>query len=214
MASLLPRAGRATNLFPDSTKPLCLGARLSSTKIRYDAQPILFVEMPLQTLAEGDYVRLLGRHALLHIFHKQDFCHLLAACRRAVAPISTECLPSHYLVYMYNAVAGGMQRWSALVRPPLPRAMRLANLPMASMLRNFGMPGHHSPELSLQPIAVGWTGLVSSVPVMIITFLSTYIRQLKHSNGQVCSTTRNGVVQARMWFHPSMSCLGADFLHV
>ena len=49
---------------------------------------------------------LLGRHALPHIFHKQGFCRLMAACRWAVAPISMERLPSHYPVHMYNAVGG------------------------------------------------------------------------------------------------------------
>ena len=48
-------------------------------------------------------------------------------------------LPTHYPVHMYNAVAGGIQRLSSVVHPPLPHAMRLANLHVASLLRNFGI---------------------------------------------------------------------------
>ena len=56
----------------------------------------------------------------------------VASCRRAVAPVSMGTLPAHYPIHMYNAVAGGIRRWSSALRPPLPRAMQLANLPVAS----------------------------------------------------------------------------------
>ena len=60
VVNLLPREGRATNLFSDATKSLRLGARLSGTLIRVDTQPILFAETSLQTPVEGDNVRLMG----------------------------------------------------------------------------------------------------------------------------------------------------------
>ena len=139
----------------------------------------------------------------------------MATCRRALAPITMERLPSHYPAHMYNAVARGMHRWTAVVRPPLPWAMRLANLPAAYVLRNFwGIPAHHPPKLLLQPIAPGWKGLVISLLAMVFTRVSSYIRQLNHSNEQVHSTTRRGLIIARIRFHPSMSCLPADFLEV
>ena len=99
--------------------------------VRYDCELAQFLGMPLQVPAEGAHIRILGRGALPHEqFHKQGFRRLMVACRLQW-PWTTS-----YPIQMYSAVAGGMQRWSALLRPPLPRAMWLANLQAASMLRN------------------------------------------------------------------------------
>ena len=61
------------------------------------------------------------------------------------------------------------------MRPPLPRAMRLANLPVASLPRNFwNISADHPPELFLQPLASGWTYVCSALPTMVLSFVSTY----------------------------------------
>ena len=112
---------------------------MQGKQVIFDRQPIPFSSMPLHMLTDGEYIRLLGKHALPHVFHKQDLRKLMALCRGAVAPIFMGTLPAHCPVHMYNAVAGGIQRWSSAVRPPLPRAMRLANLPVAPSSENFGI---------------------------------------------------------------------------
>ena len=169
--------------------------------------------MPLHIPEDMEYIRLLGRHALPNVFHRQDLRKLI--CRRAVAPMSMSTLPAHYPIHMYNAVAGGIQRWSSAIRPPLPRAMRLANLPVASLLRNFwNISADSPPETFLQPVAAGWTGLCSALPTMVLSFMSTYQHQLNHPNPHVRASTRHGLLQALTRFHRDMPCLRQGILHV
>ena len=174
VASRLPIAGTSTNLFSDATKTVGFGTTLQGKRVVFGRQPIQFSGMPLRIPEDMEYIRLLGRHALPNVFHRQDLRKLMASCRRAVAPVSMSTLPAHYPIHMYNAVAGGIQRWSSAIRPPLPRAMRLANLPVASLLRKFWNIGADSPpETFLQPVAAGWTGLCSALPTMVLSFMST-----------------------------------------
>ena len=121
----------------------------------------------------------------------------MASCRRAIAPLSMSTLSAHYPIHMYNAVAGGIQRWSSAIRPPLPRAMRLANLSVASLLRNFwNISADSPPEVFLQPVASGWIGLCNALPTMILSSMSTYQHQLNHPNPHVKASTRRGLLQA------------------
>ena len=171
--------------------------------------------MPLHIPEEGEYIRLLGRHALPHVFHRQDLGKLMASCCRAIAPVSMSTLPAHYPIHMYNAVAGGIQRWSSAICPPLPRAMCLANLPVASLLRDFWNISADFPRESfLQPVASGWTGLCSALPTMILSFMSAYQHQLHHPNPRVRVSTRHGLLQALTRFHWDMPCLHQGILHV
>ena len=215
MASRLPIAGNSTNLFSDATKTVGFGTTLQGKRVIFGCQPIQFSGMPLRIPEDTEYIRLLGRHALPHVFHRQDLRKLMASCRRAVAAVSMSTLPAHYPIHMYNAVAGGIQRWSSAIRPPLPRAMRLATLPFASLLRNFwNISADSPPETFLQPVAAGWTGLCSALPTMVLSFMSTYQHQLNRPNQHVRASTRQGLLQALTRFHRDMPCLKQGILHV
>ena len=215
VASHLPGAGNLTNLFLDATKTVEFGTILRGKQVAFNRQPIQFSGMALRIPAEGEYVRLLGRHALPHVFHRQDLRKLMASFCRAVAPVSMGTLPAHYPTHMYNAVAGGIQRWKFAVYSPLPRAAGLANLPVASLLRNFwNITADHPPELFLQPVTSGWTSLCSALPTMVLSFMSTYQHQLNHPNPHVKASTRHGLLQALTRFHRDMPCLQKGVLRV
>ena len=101
------------------------------------------------------------------------------------------------------------------MRPPLPRAVQLANLPVASLLRNFwNIRADHPLELFLQPVTSGWTGLCSALPTMVLSFMSTYQHQLNHPNPHVRASTRHGLLQALTRFHRDMPCLQQGVHHV
>ena len=137
----------------------------------------------------------------------------MKAGRRATAAVTQMSLPSHYPVSMYNSVAGGTQRWCSQIRPPLYRAMRLGDLPLASRLRSIwrleadALP----PEAFLQPLDTGWVGLENSPYIMYSSFMEVYIRQLNHDNPSVRSSTRHGLLQAKLRFNPRMSCLSSPY---
>ena len=69
-----------------------------------------------------------------HVFHPRDLRKLFLSCRWDVAPVSIATLPAHYPIHMYHTVARAIQQQSCVVQPLLPRAMRLANLRVASLL--------------------------------------------------------------------------------
>ena len=98
---------------------------------------------------------------------------------------------------------------------PLPHAVRLANLLVASLLRNFwNINADHPPELFLPPVTSGWTGLCSALPTMVLSFVSTYQHQLNHPNPHVQASTHHGLLQALTRFHQDMPCLHQGVLHV
>ena len=72
VASRLPMAGNLTNLFSDATKTIGFGTALRGKRVTFGRQSIHFSGMPLRIPEEGEYIRLLGRHALPHVFHRQD----------------------------------------------------------------------------------------------------------------------------------------------
>ena len=215
VASGLPIAGNLTNRFSDATKTVGWGTALRGQRVIFGRQPIHVSSMPRRIPEEGEYIRLLGRHTFPNVLHGQDLRKLMASCCRAVAPVSMGTLPAHYPIHMYNAVAGGIQRWSSTIRPPLPRAMSLANLPVASLLRNFwNISAAHPPELFLQPVASGWTGLCNALPTMVVPFMSTYQHRWNHPNPHVKASIRHGLLRALTRFHRDMPYPQEGILHV
>ena len=86
------------------------------------------------------YMRLLGRHALPHVYHSEDFHKLMRASRRASMVLRYTRLPAHYLLLMYWASARGSHWWFGGIRPPSYKVMKTADFPAASAVRS--MDGH------------------------------------------------------------------------
>ena len=191
-------------------KTIAIGTELSLGRLHILNEPLYLLGSPLQHPGLGDFIRLLGRHALPHRFQRQDLAKFMKAGHRAMAAVTQLSFPSHFPISMYNGVAGGTQRWCAQVQPPLYHAMRLGDLPVASRLCSiWHLDALTPPEAFLQPRRTGWVGLESSPYIMYCSFMETYTRQLNHSNPLVHVSTRHGLLQAKQKFHPSMQCLAA-----
>ena len=195
VVSRLPITSNLTNLFSVATKTVGFGTTLQGKRAAFGRQPIQFSGMPLRIPEDEEYIRLLGRRALPNVLHRQALRKLMSSCRRAIAPVSMSTLRAHYPFHMYNAVVGGIQRWSCAIHVPLPRAMCLANLPVASLLRKFwNINADSPPESFLQLVACGWSSLCSPLPTMVLSFMSTYQHQLNHPNPHVRASTRHGLL--------------------
>ena len=90
----MPLLGNLTNFFSDATKTFGFCISIRGIQGVFDRQPIRFSGIPVRMPVDGEYIRLLGRHVLLHVFHKQDLCKLMASCRRTVVPIFMGTLPA------------------------------------------------------------------------------------------------------------------------
>ena len=66
--------------------------------IQFQNQEIVFGGGPLHMMQSNDDIRLVGRQALPHVFHREDYVKLLSACRRASLALRQLKLPSHYPV--------------------------------------------------------------------------------------------------------------------
>ena len=117
LVSQLPTSGAATNLFSDNVKTIAIGTELRLGRLHILNEPLYLLGSPLRRPGPGDFIRLLGRHALPHRFHCQALAKFMKAGRRTTAAVTELSLPSHYPISMYNGVAGGTQQWCAQVRP-------------------------------------------------------------------------------------------------
>ena len=93
---------------------------MEGQKIRYGVPSVWMNGVRLPVPSETEYIRSLGRRALPHTYHKEDFRKLMTAARRASAMIPIKSLWVQYPPAMYSPQAGGMARFQAGVRTPPP----------------------------------------------------------------------------------------------
>ena len=133
IARALPAAEDALALGSDVSKMHVLRTWMDGQRVRYGVPSVLMNGVRLPVPTENYYIRSLGRHALPHTYHKEDFRKFMMAARRASAVIPIKSLRAQYPPAMYNPKAGGMARFQAGVRPPpgpvvaphrLPRHLR------------------------------------------------------------------------------------------
>ena len=66
LVSQLPTSGAATNLFSDNMKTIAIGTELRLRRLHILNEPLYLLGSPLQRPGLGNFIRLLGRHALPH----------------------------------------------------------------------------------------------------------------------------------------------------
>ena len=135
--TLMERAGQATNLFSDSGKLRAFGVSDNVGVSQFHSAPLRMYGAPVQTHNSGDYIRVLGRHLVPNIFHKEELRRLMISGRRAAAAVRVGSLPANYPILMYTARAGGFHRWLGGIRPPIASVCRLGDIPVAGNLRSL-----------------------------------------------------------------------------
>ena len=82
IAKALPAAEDAVALGSDVSKMHVLRTWMDGQRVRYGVPSVLMNGVRLPVPTEKDYIRSLGRHALPHTYHKEDFHDGGAACFR------------------------------------------------------------------------------------------------------------------------------------
>ena len=107
----LYQTGIMTHLHASTVKLLVVVTHRQGLQVIFD-RPDILVGGGTTPMADGKmYIRLLGRHAMPHIFHTNDFRKMINASRRASIVLRHIKLPANYPILMYNASAGGAHRW-------------------------------------------------------------------------------------------------------
>ena len=211
MVGRLAPAGIQTHMHSSPLKAHGVAVIKQATAIQFQNPEIVFGGGPLHMMQPNDYIWLVGRHALPHVFHREDYIKLLSACRRASLALRQLKLPSHYPVLMYNAAGGGMQRWMSGVRPPAYGTHRVCDHAAASVIRSITRWHTLASAHFLQSITAGWTGVLPATVVMTTHFLLTYIKQLGHHNHLVRDSVTKGLWRAVHRFYPLMACVREVF---
>ena len=210
LASGIERAGRLTNLHSDPTKTVLVGTDMRDGRVHFLRDTVYLNGHPVRCDTSQDYVRVLGRHALPHLFHPVDSRRLFSGTRAACRALRAPRLPAHYPLAMFVAKCHGTVNWFASVRPPSYGAMRVLDAMAASAMRaTAGWALSASPHF-IREIPEGGIG-VSPAPVIgFANFLSVYIRHLNHPNPLVRRSTPHGLLTSPWPFHPSRPCLTSE----
>ena len=206
LLSNLYQTGILTHLHTSTAKLVVAVVHRQGLQVIFDKLDIL-AGGSTAPIADGKmYIRLLGRHAMPHVFHTNDFIKMMSASRKASIVLRYVRLPANYPILMYNASAGGAHRWLGGIRPPPPGLMRLSDHPAASALRATANWSPIPSALFLQPLEAGWTGIQSTTVVMLLQFLLNYIKQVNHPNPIARYSVMRSLWRARQGFSKHMSC--------
>ena len=211
VAKGLHTAGVRTHLHSAPLKAKGLAVRRVGTQYQFFDPGIVTGGGALDMAGADEYVRVVGRHALPHIFHKEDYAKLMRSCRRASIALRCSKLPAHYPLLMYSAAGGGMQRWMSAVRPPSYGAIRVCDQPAASVLRQITGWHETSSAQMFQPVESGWVGVEPAMVTMVEHFALTYLKPLNHRNPVVRRSTQRGLWDAYGRYHGGMPCLQVPF---
>ena len=205
LAHGIERAGRLTNLHSDPTKTILSGTEMRDGKIHFLSDTLYLNGHPVRCATSLDYVRVLSRHALPHLFHPVDSRKLFSGTRSACRALRASKLPANYPLAMFVAKCHGTLNWFTSVRPPSLRAMRVLDAMAVSAMRATA-----GSALFLRDVPEGGIGIPPAPVTRYANFLSVYIRHLNHQNSLVRCSTRHGLLTALWRFHPRQPCLTAD----
>ena len=205
----IERAGRLTNLHSDPTKTVLVGTEMRNGRVHF-LRDTVYLNGHLVQCANGqDYVRVLGRHALPHLYHPVDSRRLFSGTRSACRALRAPRLPAHYPLAMFVAKCHSTVNWFTSVRPPSYIAMRVLDAMAASALRATASRALSASAHFLREIPEGGVGIPLAAAVGFAHFLIVYIRHLNHPN-PVRRSTRHGLLTALWRFHPTQPCLTTE----
>ena len=210
LASGIERAGRLTNLHSDPTKTVLVGTDMRDGQVHFLNDTVYLNGHPVRCATSQDYVRVLGRHALPHLFHPVDSTRLFSGTRAACRALRAPQLPAHYPLAMYAAKCHGTANWFTSVRPPSYGALRVLDAMTASAMRATAGWALSASAHFLRGVPEGGVGIPPAPVIGFANFFGVYIRHLNHPNPLVCRSTRHGLLTALWRFHPSQPCLTSE----
>ena len=133
----LQHAGLQTNLFSSAPEQSLVIASCTGFQVQFHPTPTYMGDSRMPIHQGPGYIRIVGRHLFPHVYHRVDKLKLFASTRRASRALAMVHLPSNYPSQMYNAVAGGQQRWQAGVSPPTYNSLRVGHQAAASVIHTL-----------------------------------------------------------------------------
>ena len=207
LARGIERASCLTNLHSDPTKTVLVGTDMRDGWIHFLNETVYLNGHPVRCATSQDYVRVLGCHALPHLFHPVDSRRLFSGTRVACRALRAPRLPAQYPLAMFVAKCHGTVNWFTSVRPPSYGALRVLDAMTAPAMRATAGWTLSASAHFLREIPEGGVGIPPAPVIGFANFLSVYIRHLSHPNPLVCRSTRQGLLTALWRFHPSQPCL-------
>ena len=206
----IERAGRLTNLHSDRTRTVLVGTEMRVGWVHFLRDMVYLNGHPVGCATSQDYVRVLGFHALPHLFQPIDSRRLFSATRAACRALRAPKLPAHYPLAMFVAKCHGTVNYFTRVRPPSYGAMRVLDAMAASALRATDGSALSASAHFLREIPEGGIGIPPAPVIGFTNFLSVYVRHLNHPNPLVRQSTRHGLLTALWRFHPSQPYLTSE----
>ena len=175
LASGIERAGRLTNLHSDPTKTVLIGTDMRDGQVYFLNDTVYLNGHPVRCATSQDYVRVLGRHALPHLFHPVDSRRLFSGTRAACRALCAPRLPAHYPLAMYTAKCHGTVNWFTSVRPPSYGALRVLDAMTASAMRATAGWTLSASAHFLREVPEGGVGIPPAPVVGFTNFFGVYI---------------------------------------
>ena len=194
----------------DPTKTVLVGTEMHDGLVHFLKDTVYLNGHPVRCAASQDYVRVLGRHALPHLFQSVDSQRLFSGAKTACRALRSPKLPAHYPLAIFVAKCHGTVNWFTSVRPPSYGAMRVLDAKAASALRATASWDLSSSAHFLREIPEGGVGTPPAPVVGLANFLRVYIQHLNHPNPVVRRSTRHGLLTALCRYHPSQPCLTSE----
>ena len=156
-----------THLHTSTVKDLVAMTRRRGLQVIFDRQDILARGGAAAMADRKMYIRSLGRQAMPHVFHTNDFIKKNDCISQSQYGIEIHQATSRLLHFdVYNASTGGAQRWLRGIRPPSPQSMHVSHHPATSALRATTNWAPVPLALLLQPLETGWIGIQPTTVVM------------------------------------------------
>ena len=186
----LEAATHPTNCRSDATKTVVVGTSRAGFVVKALDGNFTLWNLPQRVAKQGEYVRVQGRHALPHIYHREDFTKLMRSCRVAASVLRIRTLPCRAVLGMIDAKTGGICEWHGGVRPPTTRTGDLFDLPFLSAIRCAGMMVTVPVPHLLCGVKHGGLGLLPCTVRLYLSFLVVHLRQLNSLNPTVRDCSR------------------------
>ena len=207
----IERPGRKTNLHSHATKTILIGTTMRYNHVVFVRETVYLNEHLIRCADTHEYIRVLGRHTLPHVFQHTDSRHMFASARVASCPLRVPRLHAHYPTAMFRAKCYTTINWFTSIRPPTPYTLRILDAMATSTIRatagwSIG-PLAHFPRNVLEE----GVGIPPSLVVRYSNFFAVYTRHRNHTNPLSGRSTTHSLLTALWRFQPQQPCLNHEF---